>query len=72
MFYQEYQLGDALRPTDQLDACCRLEGLDPLYIRSILEQERAQKRAAFLYRIMEKHARKFDACAAEQLFSKKG
>ena len=71
MFYQEYQLGDALRPADELDACCRLEGLDPLYIRSVLEKERAQKRAAFLNGIMKTRVKEDGAYATEQLLSKK-
>ena len=43
MFYQEYQLGGTFRPANELDTYCRLEGLEPLYIRSILEKERTSK-----------------------------
>ncbi|HWR21942.1 MAG TPA: hypothetical protein VN366_00565 [Feifaniaceae bacterium] len=66
MFYQEYLLADALRTAGELDTCCRLEGLDPLYVRSILEKERAQKLAAYLGAIVKKRAHGDGGCVARE------
>lgn len=71
MFYQEYQLADALRPAGELDTYCRLEGLDALYIRSVLEKERKQKLTAFLGRIIRKRAQGNGECVTGKLLSEK-
>ena len=71
MFYQEYQLADALRPAGELDTYCRLEGLDALYIRSVLKKERTQKLSASLNRIVRKRVHGDSECVAGQLLSEK-
>ena len=72
MFYQEYQLAKALRPANELDTYCRLEGLEPLYIRSILEKERVQKLIACLSGTRRRRVEEKDSeCTAGELLLKK-
>ena len=72
MFYQEYQLGGTFRPANELDTYCRLEGLEPLYIRSILEKERMRKLVAYISGTRRKRVdEELRACATEELISTK-
>jgi hypothetical protein len=32
----EYQFQYNVKPVSQLEVCCKIEGVDPLYIRSII------------------------------------
>jgi|GEM_PF-5832583 len=42
MSLQYQNLYDLNKSTDKLDAYCRLEGLDPAYIRSMMKAERSR------------------------------